>query len=71
MVPERGAALYPVEVIEKAIKAWGSPRVVLISDQEPAMVAQTAAVQVERAGGNMWSYGPTFDSKSKSDTDQV
>ena len=65
MVPQRGAALFPTEVIETALKAWGLSRVVLSSDQEPAMVALGTVVQAHREGTTMLSYGPEYGSKSR------
>ena len=46
----RGAELHLVQVIEKALKAWGLSRVVLFLGQEPAMVALGTAGQQQRDG---------------------
>ena len=45
VVQEKGPSMFPVEIIDKVLKYWGLSRIVLYSDQEPAMVALGNAVQ--------------------------
>ena len=65
LVEEKGPASYPVKCAIQVLAAWGLTRVLIYSDQEPAILALIAAIQALREHETIAYSGPRYDSQSK------